>query len=148
MRPRRDAVLAGVITSVIIRAVPASPVPHVPVSPTSVKITTVGNSLGIVLPREVLQRLRVDKGDQLWLVETRGGVELLTHDPALLAQMEALERAARADRTVLRGLAALAPAQPTVPALAQPALPAQLAPVAQPTAGPALPAQPPRSGDV
>lgn len=87
-----------------------------PVSLTSVKITTVGNSLGIVLPREVLQRLRVDKGDQLWLIETRGGVELLAHDPALLEQMQALERAARADRTVLRGLAGVTPALPRKPA--------------------------------
>lgn len=72
---------------------------------TSVKITTVGNSLGIVLPREVLQRLRVEKGDQLYLVETRGGVELVAYEPEVLAQIEALERTARLERTVLRGLA-------------------------------------------
>ncbi len=103
-----------------------------PASFTSVKITTVGNSLGIVLPREVLQRLRVDKGDQLWLVETRGGVELLAHDPELLAQMEALDRATRADRTVLRGLAGVAALlspsaapMPTTPGPGQP-MPAAL----------------------
>ncbi len=72
---------------------------------TSVKITTVGNSLGIVLPRELLQRLRVDKGDQLFLVETRDGVELMPYQPDFVAQIEAMERAARADRDVLRGLA-------------------------------------------
>ena len=82
-----------------------------PAPVTSVKITTVGNSLGIVLPREVLQRLRLDKGDQLWLVETRDGVELLVHDPDLLAQMEALDRATRADRTVVRGLAGVSAAR-------------------------------------
>ena len=109
-----------------------------PVSLTSVKITTVGNSLGIVLPREVLQRLRVDKGDQLWLIETRGGVELLAHDPALLEQMQALERAARADRTVLRGLAAFVPG-----AAAMPAVPAVPVPAA-----PARPALPPKPDDV
>ena len=100
-----------------------------PASFTSVKITTVGNSLGIVLPREVLQRLRVDKGDQLWLVETRGGVELLAHDPELLAQMEALDRATRADRTVLRGLAGVASLlspSPTPTPSAVPAMPAVL----------------------
>ena len=91
----------SVITSVIIRADPAIPACapsalSVPVSPVSVKITTVGNSLGIVLPREVLQRLRVDKGDQLWLVETRGGVELLAHDPALLEQQYDLSEEAAA----------------------------------------------------
>ncbi|MFO1199738.1 MAG: AbrB/MazE/SpoVT family DNA-binding domain-containing protein [Burkholderiaceae bacterium] len=75
---------------------------------TTVKITTIGNSLGIVLPREVLQRLRVDKGDVLFLVETRGGVELVPHEPELVAQVEALERTARAERDVLLGLAARA----------------------------------------
>ena len=106
--------LATVITIVIIRAEfprPRRPrplrFPPTPVSSsvTSVKVTTVGNSLGIVLPREVLQRLRVDKGDQLYLVETRDGVELVPYQPELLAQIEALERTARLERTVLRGLA-------------------------------------------
>ena len=70
----------------------------------TVKITTVGNSLGIVLPREVLQRLRVDKGSLLYLVETLDGVELLPYEPAFAAQVDALELAARTDRDVLRGL--------------------------------------------
>jgi putative addiction module antidote len=105
----------------------------VPASFASVKITTVGNSLGIVLPREVLQRLRVDKGDQLWLVETRSGVELLAHDPELLAQMEALDRASRADRTVLRALAAVSPALPLPPAAGLAAQPATT-PAAMPRA--------------
>ena len=39
---------------------------------TVVKLTTVGNSTGIVLPKELLQRLRVQKGDQLFVVETPG----------------------------------------------------------------------------
>lgn len=78
---------------------------------TAVKITSIGNSLGVVLPREVLQRLRVDKGDVLYLVETGGGVELVPYEPALVAQIEALERTARADRDVLLGLAARATMQ-------------------------------------
>jgi len=72
----------------------------------TVKITTVGNSLGIVLPREVLQRLRVDKGDLLYLIETHGGFELVPYDPELVAQAAALERTARAEREVLMALAA------------------------------------------
>jgi putative addiction module antidote len=104
-----------------------------PAPVTSVKITTVGNSLGIVLPREVLQRLRLDKGDQLWLVETRDGVELLVHDPDLLAQMEALDRATRADRTVLRGLAGVASLlSPTAPAVAGAQAAAPVIPAALP----------------
>ncbi len=89
----------------------------------SVKVTTVGNSLGIVLPRELLQRLRVDKGDQLFLVETRDGVELVPYQPEFAAQVEEMERAARADRDVLRALArprAGAVAVPLAPAAAGP----------------------------
>ncbi|UCE31483.1 MAG: AbrB/MazE/SpoVT family DNA-binding domain-containing protein [Burkholderiales bacterium] len=71
---------------------------------TSVKVTTVGNSLGIVLPREVLARLRVDKGDLLYLVETTEGIELVPYNPEFVAQIETLERTARAERDVLRGL--------------------------------------------
>ncbi len=86
----------------------------------SVKVTTVGNSLGIVLPRELLQRLRVEKGDHLYLVETRSGVQLVPYDPRLLEQIAVLERVARAERALLRGLASresgALPAPPSGPA--------------------------------
>jgi putative addiction module antidote len=70
----------------------------------TVKITTVGNSLGIVLPREMLERLRVDKGDLLYLVETPTGIELTAYEPLFAAQMEALENTARSERDLLRHL--------------------------------------------
>jgi putative addiction module antidote len=70
----------------------------------TVKVTTVGNSLGIVLPREVLERLRVEKGDLLYLVETPTGIELTAYEPVFAAQMEALEHTARSERDVLRQL--------------------------------------------
>lgn len=70
----------------------------------AVKIITVGNSLGIVLPREVLQRLRVAKGSLLHLVDTLDGVELLPYQPSFAVQVEMLETTVRADRDVLRGL--------------------------------------------
>jgi putative addiction module antidote len=72
---------------------------------TTVKVTTVGNSAGIVLPREVLDRLRVDKGDTLYVVETSNGVELTAYNPEFAAQIEAAERVMREDRDVLRKLA-------------------------------------------
>ena len=33
--------------------------------PTSLKVTTIGNSTGVVLPKEILERLHVSKGDRL-----------------------------------------------------------------------------------
>ena len=69
------------------------------------KITTVGNSAGVILPKELLARLRVGKGDELYALETPEGVTLTVYDPALAAQMEVAERIMREDRTVLHKLA-------------------------------------------
>ena len=71
---------------------------------TKVKVTTVGNSTGIVLPKEVLERLRVSRGDMLHIIETPRGVELTAYDPEFEAQMEVAERVMREDRDVLRKL--------------------------------------------
>lgn len=69
------------------------------------KITTIGNSAGVILPRELLARLRVDKGDELYAVETPDGIRLTTYDPKLAAQMEVAEKIMREDRELLRLLA-------------------------------------------
>lgn len=68
------------------------------------KITTVGNSAGVVLPKELLAKLRVDKGDVLYAIETPDGIKLTPHDPAFEAQMEVAERIMREDRDLLRRL--------------------------------------------
>lgn len=84
------------------------------------KVTTVGNSLGIVLPREILARLRVEKGDLLFLVESPLGFEMTPYEPGFEAQMQQAERLMRADRNLLRLLAdarqAVRPAADTPPA--------------------------------
>jgi putative addiction module antidote len=72
---------------------------------TTVKLTTVGSSTGIVLPKEVLERLRVSKGDTLHLVETPNGVELTPYDPEFETQMTIAEQVMRSDRNVLKKLA-------------------------------------------
>ena len=71
----------------------------------SLKITTVGNSAGIVLPREILERLRVEKGDTLYALETPNGIELTPYDPEFAEQMGIAERVMRDDRDALRKLA-------------------------------------------
>jgi putative addiction module antidote len=70
-----------------------------------IKITTVGNSAGIVLPKELLARLRVRKGDTLYATELPDGFKLSAFDPELAAQMEVAERVMRTRRTLLRKLA-------------------------------------------
>lgn len=69
------------------------------------KITTVGNSVGIVLPREILERLRVQKGDTLFAVETPNGIELTAFDEEFAETMAVAEKIMREDRDVLRRLA-------------------------------------------
>ncbi|HQW59622.1 MAG: AbrB/MazE/SpoVT family DNA-binding domain-containing protein [Thermomonas sp.] len=69
------------------------------------KITAIGNSAGVILPKELMARLRVEKGDELYAVETPDGVRLTTYDPVFAAQMEVAERIMREDRELLRKLA-------------------------------------------
>jgi putative addiction module antidote len=69
------------------------------------KVTTVGNSVGVILPKELLERLRVGKGDNLYVIETKNGIELTPYNPEFAGQMEAAERVMREDRDALRKLA-------------------------------------------
>ena len=72
---------------------------------TTVKLTTIGNSTGLILPREILERLRVDKGDLLYVIETPRGIELTPYNPEFAAQIEAAEEVMRQDRDALKKLA-------------------------------------------
>jgi putative addiction module antidote len=69
------------------------------------KITGIGNSAGVILPKELLARLRVDKGDELYALETPDGVRLTTYDPEFAAQMDIAEQIMRDRRDLLRKLA-------------------------------------------
>jgi putative addiction module antidote len=69
------------------------------------KITSIGNSAGVILPRELLARLHVAKGDELYAIETPDGVRLSVFDPKLSEQMEVAEKVMRQRRTLLHKLA-------------------------------------------
>ena len=70
------------------------------------KVRKVGNSLGIVLPKEALARLKVEEGESLYLTESPdGGYRLTPFDEEFARQMEVAERIMREDRDVLRELA-------------------------------------------
>ncbi|GGK13869.1 transcriptional regulator [Luteimonas terricola] len=69
------------------------------------KITAIGNSAGVILPKDLLARLRLEKGDTLYALETPDGVRLTAFDPELAAQMDVAEDIMRKDRDVLRKLA-------------------------------------------
>ena len=54
------------------------------------KITAIGNSAGVILPKELLARLRVDKGDELYVLETPDGIRLTNYDPEFAAKMDSI----------------------------------------------------------
>lgn len=71
----------------------------------TLKLTQIGNSLGLILPKELLARLKVAKGDSLFVTETPDGIALTPHDPAFEEQMQAARAIMRKRRNVLRELA-------------------------------------------
>lgn len=69
------------------------------------KITSIGNSAGVILPKELLARLRLEKGDELYAIETPDGVRLTAFDPTLAQQMDVAETVMRKRRSLLNKLA-------------------------------------------
>jgi putative addiction module antidote len=69
------------------------------------KISTVGKSAGVILPKEILERLRVSKGDELYLVEESDGFKLTPYNRDFVEQMKKAEGIMREDRDVLKVLA-------------------------------------------
>lgn len=69
------------------------------------KVTRIGNSAGIVLPKELLSRLRVGPGDTLYATEAPDGVRLTAANPDFETKMALAETIMREDRDILRVLA-------------------------------------------
>jgi len=55
------------------------------------KVTQVGSSLGVALPKQILERLKVGKGDHLHVVETPTGIILTPLDPEMQEQLKAMD---------------------------------------------------------
>jgi putative addiction module antidote len=70
-----------------------------------VKVTQIGNSLGVVLPKDVVERLGIVRGQQLSLSETDHGLELSPFDPEFEEQMRMAEEIMDQYRDTLRELA-------------------------------------------
>jgi len=51
------------------------------------KLTQIGNSMGVILPKDVLARLKLEKGDNLFLTDSANGVNLTPYDPSLDEQL-------------------------------------------------------------
>ena len=55
---------------------------------TALQIRKIGNSVGVILPKELLARLKLEKGDTVFVTEAANGVTLTPYDPALDAQLQ------------------------------------------------------------
>lgn len=72
---------------------------------TTLKLTQIGNSLGVILPKDVLARLKLEKGDTLFVTDAADGVTLTPYSPDFASQMTAARRVMKKRRDVLRELA-------------------------------------------
>jgi putative addiction module antidote len=71
----------------------------------TLKLTQIGNSVGVILPKEVLVKLQVEKGDEVYLTDSPDGVRLTVHNPEFEAQMKVAREIMKKRRAVLRELA-------------------------------------------
>jgi putative addiction module antidote len=69
------------------------------------KVTKIGNSLGLILPKDVLARMNVSAGDSLFLIEGPGGYRITPYDPEFEEQMAIAKDVMKSDRDILRELA-------------------------------------------
>jgi len=72
---------------------------------TTLKLTQIGNSLGVILPKEFLTKMKLEKGDEMFVTDTPGGLRITIHDEEFEAQMKAAREIMKENRAVLRELA-------------------------------------------
>ncbi|MGE0679417.1 MAG: AbrB/MazE/SpoVT family DNA-binding domain-containing protein [Candidatus Binatia bacterium] len=71
----------------------------------ALKLTSIGNSLGVVLPKEALAKLHLEKGDTLFLIESPDGFRLTSYNPEFEKQVLAARKIMKKRRAVLREFA-------------------------------------------
>ena len=71
----------------------------------TLKLVQIGNSVGVVLPKEVLAQLNVDKGDCLFVSPTPNGIRMTATNPEFEAQMSVARGIMKKRRDVLAELA-------------------------------------------
>ena len=54
---------------------------------TLLQLTKVGTSAGTIVPKEMLTRMKVEKGDKLYAIETKEGYLITPYDPAIEAEL-------------------------------------------------------------
>lgn len=70
----------------------------------SLKVTRIGNSLGVILPREIIADLNVGKGDRLYLTKSPEGYRITRSDPDFERRMTLARRIMSRRHNALREL--------------------------------------------
>lgn len=68
------------------------------------EVKKIGNSTGLILPKDLLARMKLEQGDWLYVTETTDGVMLTPHDPAFEKGMEIAKRAMKTYENALKEL--------------------------------------------
>jgi len=69
------------------------------------KLSKIGNSVGVIIPKEMLSRMHLKEGDKLCVIETQDGFRLTPYDENFARQMNIARRIMDRERDVLRALA-------------------------------------------
>lgn len=71
----------------------------------ALKVRKIGNSIGVILPKEVIEKLKITEGDQIFATESPEGISLTPYDPDFELAMKAFDRTNRKYRNALKELA-------------------------------------------
>ena len=72
---------------------------------TALKLTQIGNSVGVILPKEILARMKLEKGDTVFVTDSADGIKLTPYDADFELQMTTARDVMKKRRHVLRELA-------------------------------------------
>lgn len=69
------------------------------------KVTKIGNSLGVIIPKELITRLKLEKGGSLWVKDDPSGYRITPYDPTFATQIEQAQQIMKMRKNALRELA-------------------------------------------
>ena len=71
----------------------------------TLKLTQIGNSLGVIFPKDLLAKINLEKGDEIYLTDSPDGFRITKNDPEFEAQMAVAREVMKENYAVLRELA-------------------------------------------
>ena len=69
------------------------------------KIASVGTSSGLIIPKDMMTRYKLERGDQVYMIETPLGILISPFNPDVAEQIEAGKAFMRSYRDTFKALA-------------------------------------------